>query len=148
MIMPSKKAGNNERMHLHCRPFCWPCGGVKAVHAASPNAACPWLFRKPLYAAIGWLLAPYRPSGRQGDSKQNKDVICTHFYGRFDGHHDAAVLYCAHRPMKEVHGFHKSHSMLPSGVHSLQYYPIRHTNASCFWHFIVKKGSSWHVGPK
>jgi len=37
------------------------------------------------------------------------DVICTHFDGRFDGHRDAAVLYCVHRPMEKVCGFHKSH---------------------------------------
>jgi len=47
--------------------------------------------------------------GRQGDSKQNIDVICTHFDGRFDGHRDATVLYRVHRPMEEVCGFHKSH---------------------------------------
>ncbi len=64
---------------------------------------------KPLDAATGRLLAPYRLDGRQGDSKQNIDVICSHFDGRFDGHHDAAVLYRVHRPMVEVCGFHKSH---------------------------------------
>ena len=51
------------------------------------------LLWKPLDAAIGQLLAPYCLGGRQGDSKQNNDVICTHFAGRFDGHCDAAVLY-------------------------------------------------------
>jgi hypothetical protein len=30
-------------------------------------------FRKPLVTAIGRLLAPYCPSGRQGNSKQNDD---------------------------------------------------------------------------
>jgi hypothetical protein len=70
MITPSKKGGGNEQMHLRRRPFRWPCRGVEAIHAASPNAACPGLLRKPLDAAIGQLLAPYRPGGCQGDSKQ------------------------------------------------------------------------------
>ena len=87
-----KKAGGDERMHLRHRPFGWPCGGVEGVHAASPDAACPGLLRKPLDAAIGQLLAPYCPDGCQGDSKQNKDVICTHFDGRFNGHCKTAVL--------------------------------------------------------
>ena len=78
------------------------------MHAASPNAACPGLHRKPLDAAIGRLLTPYRLGGRQGNSKQYKDVICTHFDGRFDGHRDAAVLYRMHRLMEEVQGFHIS----------------------------------------
>ena len=52
--------------------------------------------KKPLVAAIGQLLALYRLSGRQGDSKQNNNVTCTHFDGRFDGHHNAAVLYRVH----------------------------------------------------
>ena len=80
---------------------------------ASLNAACPGLLLKPLALdaaiGIGRLLTPYHPGGRQGDSKQYKDVICTHFDGRFNGHRDAAVLYHAHRPMEEVQGFHKSH---------------------------------------
>jgi hypothetical protein len=109
MITPSEKGGGDERMHLRHRPFWWPCGGVEAIHAASPNAACPGLHRKPLGAAIVWLLTPYRLGGRQGDSKQYNDVICTHFDGRFNGHRDAVVLYRAHPPMEEVQGFHKSH---------------------------------------
>ncbi len=109
MITPSKKGGGDERMHLRRRPFRWPCGGVEAINAASPNAACPGLLWKPLDDAIGRLIAPYCPGGRQGGSKQYKDVICTHFDGRFDGHRDAVVLYRAHRPMEEVQGFHKSH---------------------------------------
>ena len=79
------------------------------IHAASPNAACPGLHWKPLDAAIGQLLAPYCLGGRQGNSKQNNNVLCTHFDGRFDGHRDAVVLYRAHRPMEVVQGFHKSH---------------------------------------
>jgi len=56
------------------------------VEALKPNAACPGLLWKPLDAAIGRLIALYRPGGRQGGSKQCKDVICTHFDGRFDGY--------------------------------------------------------------
>ena len=67
------------------------------------------LHRKPLDAAIGRLLAPYCLGGRQGDSKQNNDVLCAHFDGHFDGHRDAEVLHHAHCPIEEVHGFHKSH---------------------------------------
>ena len=66
---------------------------------ALPNAACPGLYRKPLDAAIGQLLAPYRPGGRQGHSKQNIDVKCVHFADRFGGCGGAPVLQ----------GFHKSH---------------------------------------
>jgi len=79
-------------MCLHRRPFQWPCGGVEAVHVASPNAACPRLHKKPLDAAIGQLLAPYQPIGRQGGNQLNDDATCTHFVGHFDGHCDSAVL--------------------------------------------------------
>ena len=47
-------------MCLRRRPFRWSCGGVEAKHVASPDAACPGLHWKPLDAAIGQLLAPYR----------------------------------------------------------------------------------------
>ncbi len=109
MIMPSEIGSGGEQMHLRRCSFRWPCESIEAIHAASPNASCPGLHQKPLDAAIGRLLAPYRLGGRQGDSKQNIDVICTHFDGRFDGHRDAAVLFPLHRPMEEVCGFHKSH---------------------------------------
>jgi hypothetical protein len=104
--MPSEIGGGSEQIPLLCRPFWWPWWGVETIHAASPNAACLWLHWKPLDAVIGWLLASYRLGGHQGDSKQNNDVLCTHFDGHFDGHRDAAVLYRVHRPMEEVQGFH------------------------------------------
>ena len=71
-----------------------------------PNAAWPGLHQKPLDAAIGWLLAPYRPGGRQGDNQHNDYETCTHFAGPFDGHCDAPVLYRAHRPMVVFSGFY------------------------------------------
>ena len=39
---------------------------------------------------------------------KKKDLTCTHFDGRFDGHRDAAELYRTHCLMEEVHGFIKS----------------------------------------
>ncbi len=100
MITPSEKGGSNKRMHLCRWPFRWPCGGVEAVHAALPNAACPGPHWKPLDATIGRLLALYHFGSRQGNSKQNNNnnVICTHFDGHFDGHRDAAVLYRVQQP--------------------------------------------------
>ena len=107
--MPSKKADGDEQMHLRRSSFRWPCKSIEAIHAASPNAACPGLHQKPLDAALGRLLAPYRLGGRQGDSKQINDVLCTHFDGSLDGHRDVVVLYHMHHLIKEVQGFHKSH---------------------------------------
>jgi hypothetical protein len=109
MSSVKQNIGGDERMCLRRRPFRWSYRGVEAKHVASPDAACPGLHRKPLDAAIGRLLAPYRPGGRHGDNQQNDDAKCTHFAGHFDGHRDAAVLYRAHRLMEEVRGFHKSH---------------------------------------
>ena len=63
-------------MHLCRGPFQWPCGSDEAIHAVSPDAACPWLlWKKPLDAAIGQLLAPFYPGDRQGDNdnQQNND---------------------------------------------------------------------------
>ena len=78
-------------------------------HMALPDTACPGLLWKPLDAAIGRLLAPYRPGGRHGNNQQNNDAKCTLFAGLFDGHRDVAVLYRTHRQMVEVCGFHESH---------------------------------------
>ena len=76
--------GGGERMCLRHRPFGWSCGGVEAKHVESPNAACQELLRKPLDAAIGQLLAPYCPGGRQGDNQQNNDAKYPPFASHFD----------------------------------------------------------------
>ena len=103
--------GSGEQMHVHCEPFQWPWRCAGAIWGTLPNAAWPaGLHQKPLDIAIGRLLAPNPPGGRQeGDNQQNNDAKCTNFAGRFDGHHNVAVQYCAHCPMDEVRGFHKSH---------------------------------------
>jgi hypothetical protein len=44
---------------------------------ALPNAVCPGLLQKPLDAGIGQLLAPYRPSGRQGNKKTDNNQQMT-----------------------------------------------------------------------
>ena len=144
--MPSKKAGDDKWMHLRCRPFWWPCGGIEVVHATSPDAAWPGLHWKPLDAAIGRLLAPYRPGGRQGDNQLNDYETCTHFVGRFDGYRDAAVLYRADRPMEKVCGFQKKPLNATIGWALAPISYKGHANSGCFGHFIVKKNSIWHVG--
>ena len=90
---------NRRRQRTNAPPsraIRWPWQWAGAIWSASPNAAWPGLHRKPLDAAIGLLLAPYYPMGRQGGNQLNDDATCTHFVGRFDGHCNAAVLYCKH----------------------------------------------------
>ncbi len=38
----------------------------------SPDGAYRWLHAKPLYAAIGRVLAPYRPGGRHGHRRRRR----------------------------------------------------------------------------
>ncbi len=71
MVIVDDKIDNDEQMHLVRRPFRWPQRFAGAIQMASPNAACPGLLWKPLDAAIGQLLATYRPSGRQGNRQTN-----------------------------------------------------------------------------
>ena len=66
---------------------------------------------------------PRQPPGRQ---QINNNVLCTHFDGHFE----------------EVKGFHKVIGQALTLIAS-----IGHANASCFFDFIMKKGSSWHVCP-
>ena len=110
MVFSYNYSSRNRRRRrtnvLRRGPFRWPWRCADEIRSASPEAACPGLHQKPLNAAIGRLLAPYRPIGCQGDNQLNDDATCTHFVGRFDGHCYAAVLYLAHHPMEEVRGFH------------------------------------------
>ena len=146
MITAIKIGSGGERMHLRRGPFWWPwqCAGV--TWRASPDAAWPGLHQKPLDAAIGRLLTPYRPGGRQGDNQLNDYETCTHFVGRFDGYRDAAVLYPADRPMEKVRGFRKKplNATIGQALAPISY--KGHANSGCFGHFIVKKSSIWHVG--
>ncbi len=77
MVMVNNKINNDERMHLRCGPFRRPCGCTGAIQTALPNAACPGLLRKPLDAGIRRLLAPYCPSGRQGNRQTNNNQQMT-----------------------------------------------------------------------
>ncbi len=65
--------------------------GAGTIGSASPNAACPGLYWKPLDAAIGQLLASYCPSGRQGDRQTNDDEKYTYFAGHVGGHGNLPV---------------------------------------------------------
>ena len=60
-------------MHLRCWPFrqLWRCDF--AIQTASPNAACPVLYRKPLYAAIGDY--PLRTAPAAARATANKTTI-------------------------------------------------------------------------
>jgi hypothetical protein len=74
--MVHDKIDNDKQMCLHCRPFWWPCRRVEAMNVASSNAANPGPHLMPLEAVIGRVLAPYRPSGRQGNrqTKNNQQI--------------------------------------------------------------------------
>ncbi len=75
--MVNNKIDDDKQMHLHCGPFQRPCGCTGAIQMALPNAACPGLLWKPLDAGVGQLLAPYRPSGRQGNRQTNNNQQMT-----------------------------------------------------------------------
>ncbi len=75
--MVDDKINNDVKMHLPCSPFRRPCGCARAIQMASPNVACPGLLRKPLDAGIGRLLAPYCPSGCQGNRQTNNNQQMT-----------------------------------------------------------------------
>ncbi len=75
--MVDNKIDNDIEMHLRCGPFWRPCGCAGAIQMASPVAACPGLLRKPLDAGIKQLLAPYCPSGRQGNRQTNNNQQMT-----------------------------------------------------------------------
>ncbi len=77
MVMVNNKIDDDEQMHFHCGSFRRPRGCAGAIQTASPNAACPGLLQKPLEAGIKWLLAPYRPSGCQGNRQTNSNQQMT-----------------------------------------------------------------------
>ncbi len=77
MVMVNNKIDDDEWMHLRRGPFWRPCGCAGAIQTASPNAACPGLLWKPLDAGIGQLLAPYCPSGCQGNRQTNNNQQMT-----------------------------------------------------------------------
>ncbi len=72
-LTANKKGNNNKQMCLRCRPFWWLYKRGDAICIASPDSACPGLYRKPLDAAIRQLLAPCCPGGRQGNRQTNNN---------------------------------------------------------------------------
>ncbi len=76
-VMVNNKIDDDEQMPLHRGLFQRPCGCARAIQTALPDAACPGLFRKPLDASIGQLLAPHCPSSRQGNRQTNNNQQMT-----------------------------------------------------------------------
>ncbi len=72
------KIVDNNQMHLWCNPFLRPSWCAGTIPRASPNERGPWLPRKPLDAATGWVFRSYCPSSRQGNSKQNNNQKMYH----------------------------------------------------------------------
>jgi hypothetical protein len=56
----------------------------------------------------------------------------------FDGHEDALVCNCAHRPMEEVQGFTRGHWMLPLGKYYVRQHKRDMAMAVFFMFLIVK----------
>ncbi len=75
--MVDDKIDDDIEMHFRCGSFQRPCRCARAIQTASPNTACPGLLWKPLDTGIGQLLAPYRPSGRQGNRQTNNNQQMT-----------------------------------------------------------------------
>jgi hypothetical protein len=50
-----------------------------------------------------------------GQQRNRRDKKCRQIDDNLDGHDDAAVQCGAHRPMKHIWGFTRSHWMPPSG---------------------------------
>jgi hypothetical protein len=96
-------AGVWEQCHAHC-------------------AACQGLHPKPLETAIRQLLALYCPGSSQGPMQITMKKKYTYFAGHFNDHGNASVWYRMNCPMEEVHGFPRSHWMLPSKKHMLQWH--------------------------
>jgi hypothetical protein len=55
------------------------------------------------------------PAAARATGKQTTINKYTYKAGCFDGHGDAPVRNCVHRPMEEVKGFTQSHWTPPSG---------------------------------
>ena len=49
-----------------------PCCRDNTARGTSPDGAHRWLHAKPLDAAIGRVLAPYRPGGRHGHRRRRR----------------------------------------------------------------------------
>ena len=76
-LMVNDKIDNDTKMHLRRGSFRRPCKCTRAIQMALPDAACPGLLWKPLDAGIGQLLAPYCPSGCQGNRQTNNNQQMT-----------------------------------------------------------------------
>ena len=96
------------------------CTSVAAHFDGHAKALKRYMWHRPMQHVQGYTGSHWTPpsgdyslrialAARQGDSKQNNFILCTHFDGHFGGHRDAVVLYHAHHPVEEVQGFHISH---------------------------------------
>ena len=67
-----------RKEHLGWDPFQQPGWRAGAIQTALPDAACPWLPRKPLDAATGQVFMLHHPGGHQDNSKQSNNKKMYH----------------------------------------------------------------------
>jgi hypothetical protein len=70
--------------------------------------------------ALGDYLLCIAPEAARATGKQTTINKYTYKAGRFDGHGDAPVRNCVHRPMEKVHGFTRSHWTPPLSKYYVQ----------------------------
>jgi hypothetical protein len=70
--------------------------------------------------ASGDYLLCIAPAAARVTGKQTTINKYTYKAGCFDGHGDALVRNCVHRPMEEVQSFTRSHWMLPSSKYHVR----------------------------
>ncbi len=84
---------NDDQMHLWCDLFWRPSWCASTIPRASPNGGGPWLTRKPLDVATGWVFTLYCPSSRQVTANKTTIKKCTIIASRFDSRTDAPIQY-------------------------------------------------------
>ena len=150
--MPSEIeiGGSGKRMPLHCRPFWWPWWGVEVIHGASPDAACPGQG----YTGSHWTppLGDYSLRIASAAARATANKTTMYYVPTLM----AILMVIAMRryyttriaQLRRSMAFIKATLNTAIGRTLASIASIRHVNAGCLFSFIVKKGSSWHVGPK
>jgi hypothetical protein len=145
------KIVDDDQMHLGCEPFWQPSWCAGTIPRASPDGGGPWLTRKPLDAATGWVFTLYFPSGRQGGSKRNNNQKMYHNRKPFWQPRWCASTIPHASPDRGGPGLRLKSLVTAIGQVLRPIIAIGYQYAGFFRVFFIvnllQKGSSWRQGP-
>jgi hypothetical protein len=109
MVMVDDEINNDIEMYLRCAHFEDLADAQVRYEMHCPMKHVQGYTRSRWTPPLGNYLLHNAPAASRATANKTAMLKYIYFAGRFDGHGNALVRYCMHRPMEKVQGFTRSY---------------------------------------